>query len=47
MNNHEVNQMTNNETKALVTAIQIIYDLSPTKEIANELVEKIKKELSK
>ena len=44
---HEEKAMTNKETKALLKAIEIIIDLSPTKDDAKKHVQEIAKELEK
>ena len=44
---HEVKGMTNKEAKALLKAIEIIIELSETKEEAKENVKKIANELKK
>ncbi len=43
----EVHGMTNKQTKALIKAIEIIIDLSETKEDAKERINEIAKELEK
>ena len=43
----EENRMTNNQTQALLEAIEIIIELSETKEQANAYVERISKKLAK
>lgn len=44
---HEVKGMTNKEAKALLKAIEIIIELSETKEAAKEMVKEIANELKK
>lgn len=47
MKTKEVQKMTNLQTKALLKSIEIIIDLSPTKDQAKERIREISKELEK
>lgn len=44
---NEERQMTNRQSKALLKAIEIIIDLSPTKDDAKQRIQEIAKELEK
>lgn len=45
--NYEVNELATAETKALLKAIEIIIELSPTKEEAKERIKEIENALGK